>query len=323
MTQMEVDDVLMHFGILGMHWGHRKTQQTSSGSTKKPKADKKLIKADKKWAESASSSWAKCHNAGTQEMNTFLDSLNKRYSGKLDKDMWDKPPDKWSPTTKAYVKEYDTAYQNSLNSHAKNLGLNINPSGTKELRFKVENTEVSYDIIDKKIQHGDINIEVNDVLAHYGIPGMRWGVRRGGDPHMFTAKRQLEADKKLVKKLDAGKHLSIGFGKKRQAMYDTRDRKRLESRIAKNEEKLRPSVLSDDHVKKTTIQKKRLEEMTNKELRELNERLQLERNYRSLKSDEIAPGKKFVNDVVKESGKEVAKQYTKKYMVSAVEALLL
>lgn len=320
---MEVDDVLMHFGILGMHWGHRKGTKTPDGATLKPKVDKKLIKADKKWAESASSSWVQCHNAGTNEMNSFLDSLNKRYSGKLDKDMWDKSPDKWSPTTKAYIKEYDTAYQNSLNAYAKNLGLSINPSKTKELRFKVENTEVSYDIIDRKIQHGGIEMEVNEVLAHYGIPGMRWGVRRGGDPHMLTAKRQLAADKKLVKKLDDGKHLSIGFGKKRQAAYDARDRKRLEGRIAKNEEKLRPSVLSDDHTRKTTIQKKRLEEMSNKELRELNERLQLERNYRSLKSDEIAPGKKFVNDVVKESGKEVAKQYTKKYMVSAVEALLL
>lgn len=166
-------------------------------------------------------------------------------------------------------------------------------------------------------------MEVDDVLAHYGVIGMRWGVRRGPQSHMLTTKRQLAKDEKKLKKLNDGKHLSVGFGKKRQAAYDARDRAYLEKNIAKNKEKLRPSVLSDDHVKKTTIQKKRLEEMTNKELRELNERLQLERNYRSLKSDEIAPGKKFVNDVVRESGKEVAKQYTKKYMVSTVEALLL
>lgn len=166
-------------------------------------------------------------------------------------------------------------------------------------------------------------MEVNDVLAHYGIPGMHWGTRRGGDPRMLTAKRQLAVDQRLLKKLDDGGHLRIGFGKKRQAAYDASDRQRIEERIAKNKEKTRPSVLSDDHVKKKVIQKKRLEEMSNKELRELNERLQLERNYRSLKGDEIAPGKKFVGDVVRESGKEVAKQYTKKYMVSAVEALLL
>lgn len=165
-------------------------------------------------------------------------------------------------------------------------------------------------------------MEVNDVLAHYGVLGMRWG-HRNAHTQMLTAKRQLDMDKRKLRQLDSGKHLSVGFGKKRQAAYDARDREYLKKNIEKNEERLRPSKLSEDHVKKTTTQKKRLEEMSNKELQELNNRLQLERNYKSLKNDDVAPGKKFVNDVVKESGKEVAKQYTKKYMVSAVEALLL
>ena len=62
--------------------------------------------------------------------------------------------------------------------------------------------------------------------------------------------------------------------------------------------------------------------MSNAELRQLNERLQLERNYKSLTTTELAPGQKFASDVLKESGKEVAKQYTKKYMTSVVESLL-
>ena len=532
-SQMDVDDVLMHFGILGMHWGRRKGTQTSVGSTKKPKVDKKMIKADKKWAEAASSSWVKCHNAGANEMNTFLDSLNKKYSGKLDKDMWDKPSDKWSSTTKAYVKEYDTAYQNSLNSHAKKLSLNVSPSGNKELKFEVHETEVSYNIIDKELRQSEaFQMDVDDVLAHYGVPGMKWGHKKGRDftgglekvkktdleeiNQLFnklsiTDRKFLVLDQKLPlikKNIRDERHCFVsrlngkivgfmresgrpeGFALIEELVVDPNSRnkgvaskmlkefhssfpKTLAKTKADNEEvnkilkkngykpnnpdaksvinwvrqenptqkskqtaeklldnmtkeedqndvkhgggtmevndvlahygvpgmkwghrkaagdswlreagkmtvstykhpiltkkanresirtegtktKLRRKFgyqntkeLKDvndrinakvaerapitrysknpsaDHVNSREIKRKPISEMSNKELRELNERLQLERNYASLAKRDFSSGSKFVDDVLKESGKETAKQYTKKAMVKAVETAIL
>lgn len=83
---------------------------------------------------------------------------------------------------------------------------------------------------------------INGELYHHGVKGMKWGVRnvRGhaGPGRYLTKKRQLAGDKKDLEYLNKGGHLSIGLTKKRQAAYDKKDRARLESRIAKTEQKL-------------------------------------------------------------------------------------
>lgn len=83
---------------------------------------------------------------------------------------------------------------------------------------------------------------VNGELYHYGVKGMKWGVRKirghAGPGIYLTRKRQLAGDKKDLEYLNKGGHLSIGLTKKRQAAYDAKDRARLESRIARNEAKL-------------------------------------------------------------------------------------
>lgn len=105
-------------------------------------------------------------------------------------------------------------------------------------------------------------------LMHYGILGMKWGVRRN--------RKELERARKA-----------------RRA--------------------------SDDSKKAEKSKAKDISELSNEELRELNNRMQLERQYRDLKKSEMDPGKKFVQEVLRETGKELAKEYLKKGVKTGID----
>lgn len=74
-----------------------------------------------------------------------------------------------------------------------------------------------------------------DELRHYGVLGMKWGVRRG---RQLTVARQLKSDRKTLDELNKGRHMSIGFTKKRQAMYDKIDKQIMTEHIQKQEQYL-------------------------------------------------------------------------------------
>jgi hypothetical protein len=100
---------------------------------------------------------------------------------------------------------------------------------------------------------------VNDkeFLEHFGIPGMRWGRRKG---------------------------------------------------------KKSTTPTSQEHKAKEMLKKKKLSSMTNAEIKTLNERLQLERQFKDLTRSERSAGKKFVMDFLESTAKQAVSTLATKHL---------
>lgn len=107
-------------------------------------------------------------------------------------------------------------------------------------------------------------------LAHYGILGMKWGVRR------------------------------------------------TETQLARARGKKAPDEDASDDYKKAHS-KKSVKSMSDKELRDRLNRLNMEQQYNKLTSEK-STGRKLVEQVVGNAAKELAKNYASKYMAKAAEA---
>lgn len=125
-------------------------------------------------------------------------------------------------------------------------------------------------------------------LYHFGIKGMRWGVRRYQNP-----------DGSLT---NAGK-------------------KRLKKGQTSNEEtdsSNKPSTKSSST--------KTVKDMSDDELRQAINRLQLEQQYKNLSPKNVSKGKKFVdtvtNDVLKPAAIDMGKQVAKSLMTKGVNSLI-
>ena len=125
-------------------------------------------------------------------------------------------------------------------------------------------------------------------LYHFGIKGMRWGVRR-----------YQNQDGSLT---NAGKT-------------------RLKKGHASNEEtdsSNKPSTKSSST--------KTVKDMSDDELRQAINRLQLEQQYKNLSPKNVSKGKKFVdtvkNDVLKPAAIDIGKQVAKSLMVKGVNSLV-
>lgn len=125
-----------------------------------------------------------------------------------------------------------------------------------------------------------------DILVHYGVLGMKWGVRRS--PAELARARGERAPKK--------KKTSFFF------------KKTVKKKAVK--------ASSKASSKKEESSKKTPGEMTVDELQAAVRRLELEKRYRDLSPKKVSAGRKIVDSVIipalTESGKNLLKDYTTK-----------
>ena len=245
----EDEDFLEHWGVKGMRWGVR--------NAPKPGGRK-----DKKWEREINSSktYIKVHNAAARKANEIdVPRINNdpKYKNK------DFTSD--SPLRREYYQAHEDSFNKRMIEAAEEI-IGSNPSGTKRIHIDrqtgqttlvdikhAEATEqvvlkfdsmghiLSFKIVDDILEQSAF---VDNFLEHYGVKGMRWGVRQK-----------------------------------------------------------RPGVkLSGDAQKARKYRGKPASSLTNKQLRELNERIKLEQNYKKLNPGKKTRGEEAVKGVLATAG---------------------
>lgn len=151
-------------------------------------------------------------------------------------------------------------------------------------------------------------------LMHWGIKGMKWGVRRYQNKDgSLTPAGKKRYDKEMAKLKEEEK---IAKNKlKTQAKLNKLDEKRKEVEALKSG---KPIAKKTQRPSKPSVK-----DMSDEELRQTVNRLLMEQQYAKLNPQQVSAGQKFVkkvmNDVVAPAATEVGKNVLKDAMTKAVK----
>lgn len=139
----------------------------------------------------------------------------------------------------------------------------------------------------------DTTEAVGNILAHYGKKGMKWGVRqRTSQAKAYAKKRTGKAGPQAVTVKERGfprKSLKTGGGEGRPAHPDA------------------VSARTIGQIGKASG----LKSLSNQQLQEYNNRINLEQNAKRLQYEDSSPPKKFVKTVLRQTGSKTTNDVTK------------
>lgn len=143
---------------------------------------------------------------------------------------------------------------------------------------------------------------VNDILAHYGVPGMKWGVRKDRSSSDSSKSDDKKKRKEIVVKQKPGKRAKAKGGEKETASDDA-----IKAAVARRRAKI------------STV-----DALSNQELQHLVNRMNLEQQYSKLASQTQtrSVGRKFVTETIRDVGKSQVTGVANKYAAAKIGALL-
>ena len=232
MSGVDIQKIIAHFGTKGMRWGVRNDRNLAGrlGATN-------ATKADNKWMLKTGGQYDKVLNAAIERSNSEIPRINNdpKFKGKD----FTKP----SKLRDQYYEAHRSAFERALNEEASSRIPN-SPSGQFKATFKVAelgqrpyiafeptnvqhaadttlptrawvNTNANGEIINFELETPQMKhqtmVDVEAIIAHYGVKGQKWGVRKmrsNGGVTKFKEKPKHLTDQELadrIKRLETEK----------------------------------------------------------------------------------------------------------------------
>jgi hypothetical protein len=150
--------------------------------------------------------------------------------------------------------------------------------------------------------------KVGDFLEHFGVLGMKWGVRRSDRPGIRgvlerspTANAQLLGQKISSRRAGTAGHPGRHLGQLKHPVSPEAARAiDLQKRVRKSGTK----------------------SLSNQELQDLVTRMNIESQYRNLNQRQVNAGRKIAGDILLNSGKATAQGFIIKYATQGIESLI-
>lgn len=302
---------LYHFGIPGMKWGVRRSPEQLARKAAQ-KQEKKLHKADLVFAKPKNVNKLTLELTNKiysdpklkKQLEERLTSTTKKYSKFENADLLDRMNQRaFRDFADDYLKSLPEAYSPSKSARL-GWGTVESESGRgptylkpvlleAELKHSSNEFDIGFTGKFKVLENGILELvedissnknlnhaAVDEYLEHFGIPGMKWGVRRArGSDGTVSSKKSTPTDMAVRKK-----SLETGATAAREAgNVLTTFSKRKENEFS-NQKRAEAKKMSD------------------KELKDAISRLNLEQQYRNLSTRDIEIGKTTVQDFLAVSG---------------------
>jgi 2'-5' RNA ligase len=251
----------------------------------------RFSRQDQKWLERRSELEKKLGVKVLEEVMPFHAKMAKKYGTTL----WDLDYSKLSTKDQAFLDSKMLEIAEKVTARD-----GVSPSGKFRLAPKKVGDDIESKVVrtDKSLRQSDIDVfgddelEYDDTLEHWGVKGMRWGIRR-----------KVTADG-TVDKSDAGTPSGKSMSEETAELQKSADFERAAKAYAKAEEKGLQS-LSNEEIKAITnrVQTEKsfraLSEPQKSKLEQEIDQMRLEKSYRELKAElnqkKVGIGKKIVN----------------------------